>query len=136
MLQETGVQSQVESYQRLKKWYLILPCLTLSIIRYESRVKWSNPRNGVVHPLHLGVVAIEKGAFGLPLTTVVNFTYLERMIYSYKHRYVCMYVWIPQNTELILAKWLECSPMTQETGFNPRTSDTKESKNGAWYLFA
>ena len=28
-------------------WYLIPPCLTLSIIRYGSRVKWSNPRNGV-----------------------------------------------------------------------------------------
>ena len=25
------VQSQVMSYQRLKKWYLMLPCLTLSI---------------------------------------------------------------------------------------------------------
>ena len=25
------------------KWYLIPPCLTLSIIRYGSRVKWSNP---------------------------------------------------------------------------------------------
>ena len=24
-------------------------------------------------PLHLGVVAVEKGAFGLPLTTVANF---------------------------------------------------------------
>ena len=30
---EIWVQSQVESYQRLKKWYLMLPCLTLSIIR-------------------------------------------------------------------------------------------------------
>ena len=40
---ETGVQSQVESYQRLKMWYLIPPCLTLSIIRYLSKVKWSNP---------------------------------------------------------------------------------------------
>ena len=47
MAQETGVQSQFESYQRLKKWYLISPCLTLSIIRYVSRVKWSNPRKGV-----------------------------------------------------------------------------------------
>ena len=28
------------------------------------------------HPLHLGVVAIEKGAFELPSTTVVNFTFL------------------------------------------------------------
>ena len=27
-------------------------------------------------PLHLGVVAIEKGAFGLPSTMVANFTYL------------------------------------------------------------
>ena len=35
------------SYQRLKKWYLITPCLTLSIIRYWSRIKWSNPGKGV-----------------------------------------------------------------------------------------
>ena len=26
MAWETRVQSQVESYQRLKKWYLMLPC--------------------------------------------------------------------------------------------------------------
>ena len=51
--QETEVQSQVESYQRLKKWYLMLPCLTLSIIRYGSRIKWNNPRKGVVpFPTH------------------------------------------------------------------------------------
>ena len=47
MARETWVQSQVESYQRLKKWYLMPPCLTLSIIRYGSRVKWNNPRKGV-----------------------------------------------------------------------------------------
>ena len=47
-VQETGVQSQVESHQRLKKWHLMLLCLTLSIIKYGSRVKWSNPGNGVV----------------------------------------------------------------------------------------
>ena len=41
------VQYQVRSNQRLKKWYLIPPCLTLSIIRYVIRVKWSNPGNGV-----------------------------------------------------------------------------------------
>ena len=27
-----------------KKWYLMPPCLTLSLIRYRSRVKWSNLR--------------------------------------------------------------------------------------------
>ena len=40
---ETGVQSQVEFYQRLKKWYVMPPCLTLSIIWSGSRLKWSNP---------------------------------------------------------------------------------------------
>ena len=40
--QETWVQSQVASYQRLKKWYLIPPCLTLSIIRYVSKVSGAN----------------------------------------------------------------------------------------------
>ena len=29
--------------QRIKKWYLMPLCLTLSIIRYGSRVKWVNP---------------------------------------------------------------------------------------------
>ena len=68
---------QVKSYQRLKKkWYLMPPCLALSIIRYRSRVKWSNPGNGVVPSLHLSVVAIEKGAFGSSLTKVANFTFL------------------------------------------------------------
>ena len=32
---------------KTQKWYLIPPCLTLSIMRYRSRVKWSNPENGV-----------------------------------------------------------------------------------------
>ena len=45
---------------------LIPPCLTLSSIRYVSRVKWSNP----------GVVAIEKGAFWSLSTIVVSFTYM------------------------------------------------------------
>ena len=43
MVRETGVQSQVESYQRLKKWNL----MPHGIIRRESRVKWSNPEKGV-----------------------------------------------------------------------------------------
>ena len=32
---------------KTQKWYLIPPCLKLSIIWYVSRVKWSNPGNGV-----------------------------------------------------------------------------------------
>ena len=72
MFEETGVQFQVESYQRLKKWYLVLPSLTVIIIRYGSRVKW--PIQGMEkHPLlDLGVVAIEKGAFRSTSTKVAN----------------------------------------------------------------
>ena len=32
---------------KTKKWYLMPPCLTLSIMKYRSRVKWSNPGKGV-----------------------------------------------------------------------------------------
>ena len=32
---------------KTQKWYLMLPCLILSNIRYASRVKWSNPGKGV-----------------------------------------------------------------------------------------
>ena len=32
---------------RVLKWYLIVHCLTLSNIRYVSRVKWSNLGKGV-----------------------------------------------------------------------------------------
>ena len=34
-------------HTRLLKWYLIYSCLTLSNIRYVSRVKWRNPEKGV-----------------------------------------------------------------------------------------
>ena len=55
-----------------KKWYLIPPCLTLSDIK--GKVEQSKERSSTL-PLHLGVVAIEKGAFWLPSTTVANFLY-------------------------------------------------------------
>ena len=38
--------------------------------KVQTKGKWSNPEKGVVPTLHLSVVAIEKGAFELPSTTV------------------------------------------------------------------
>ena len=43
---------------------------------YGTRVKWRNTEKGVVPPTHIGVVSVEKGAFGSPSTTVTNFTYI------------------------------------------------------------
>ena len=90
MAQETWVQSLVESYQRLKKWYLMPPCLTHSIIRYGSRVKWSNPGKGVVpSPTHR-CCSYRKRAFGSLSTMVANFTFTYSIcavliLLSYNH---------------------------------------------------
>ena len=78
---ETLGSIQVELHLRLKKWYLLPPCLTLNIIGYGSNVRWCYPGNGVAPSL-----AIEKGAFGSPATTVANFTYLYMIkIQRYMH---------------------------------------------------
>ena len=76
MVRETGVQSQVATYQKLKKWYLIPPCLTLNIIRYGLSGKWGNPEKGVAPSPTPRLVAIEKGALGLLSTKVANLTFL------------------------------------------------------------
>ena len=43
-------------------------------VRIKGKVEQSRERSSAL-PLHLGVVAIEKGAFGSPSTTVTNFTF-------------------------------------------------------------
>ena len=48
------------------QWYKMPPCLTLSIIRYRSRVKWSNQGNRVAHSPTPWCCSYWKGAFGLP----------------------------------------------------------------------
>ena len=76
MVLETEVQSQVESYQRLNKWYLMTFWLTFGIIKYGS---WASgaTQGKESHPsLHLNVVAIEKGAFVSPSTMVSQLTYI------------------------------------------------------------
>ena len=85
MVRETGVQSQVESYRRLKKWYLILPCLTLSIIRYVSRVKWSNPRRGVAPSLTSRCSSYWKGSLRVALDYSRK-KYIYVYIYAYRVR--------------------------------------------------
>ena len=47
-------------------------------LRYRSRVKWSNLGNGEHLPLHLGIVAIEKGPFRSPSTKVTNFFLINK----------------------------------------------------------
>ena len=88
MIWETGVQSQVESYRRLKKWNLMLPCLALSIVRLGSRVKWRNPGKGVASSPTPRCSSYWKGSLGSPLTNVANLTIIvcKQMIPSLLNR--------------------------------------------------
>ena len=89
--------SQVESYQRLKKWYLMPPCLTLSIIRYGSRVKWSSTGKGVTpSPTHR-YRSYWKGSLRVILDCgVANFTFTYCLQY-----YLFECVQIPEESHRI-----------------------------------
>ena len=89
---ETWVQSQVESYQRLKKWYLMPPCLTLSIIRYGSRVRGAIQGKELCPPLTLWCSSYWKGSlwvahnYGWPTyLTKPNFSIFLSYIFSFNY---------------------------------------------------
>ena len=76
MVRETRVQSQVKSYQRLKK--MVRDAALLNPQHYKLWIKGKvNQFQGMeqLPPLHLGVVAIKKGALGSPSTKVANITF-------------------------------------------------------------
>ena len=76
MVEETWGQSQVRVIPKTLK--MVLDTSLLNTQQYKERIKGkvehSRERSSAL-PLHLGVVAIEKGAFWLPSTKVANFTY-------------------------------------------------------------
>ena len=74
MVRETGFQSPVESYQRFKKWYMMLPCLTQHY-KVRIKVKWSNQRNGVAPSPTLWCSSYWKGSL---LVTLDNFLFLSK----------------------------------------------------------
>ena len=92
MIWETVVQSQVESYQRLKKWYLIPPCLKLSIIRYGLLVKLSNQRKGVPPSPILWCSSYWKG------TLWVIIAYCHQLYFTYIYIYIYKYLWFEENS--------------------------------------
>ena len=61
-------------------------------VMIKGKVEQSRGRSSAL-PLHLGVVAIEKGAFGSPSTKFANFTYcsLTRIALALKNPRTLMY---------------------------------------------
>ena len=76
MVQESGFLIPGQVIPKTQK--MVLDATLLSTQHYKVKIKgkveqfweWSS-----APPLHLGVVAIEKGAFWSPSTTIANFTY-------------------------------------------------------------
>ena len=81
---ETWVQFQVESYQKLKKWYLIPPCLILSTRRCGSRVTLSNPEKGVAPSPTPWCSSYRKGSFRVTLDYGRQF-YFFNFTYAYTY---------------------------------------------------
>ena len=68
-----------------KKWYLMLPCLALSIIiRYVSRVKLSNPEKGVAPSPTPRCSSYWKGCLRVTLDYVKN-TFISFLKYLIDH---------------------------------------------------
>ena len=75
MAMETEVWFQVEPYQKLKKMVLGVALLNYQHykVRIKGKLKQSRETRSTLSQ-NDGMVAFEKGAFGLPSTTVTNFT--------------------------------------------------------------
>ena len=61
--------------QRLKKGLLMTPCLTLRILKYVSRVKWSNPGNGVAPSPTPRCSSYWKGSFPVALDNGLQYIF-------------------------------------------------------------
>ena len=91
MVQETGVQSQVESYPRHKK--RVLGAVLLNTLHYKVRIKGNIEQSG------WGTLP-EKGAFGSSSTTVFNFSFIYIYIYisvythTHTHTHIHIYIYI------------------------------------------
>ena len=97
MAKVTGVQSQVESNQKLKKWYLIPPCVTQHYkVWIKGKVQQS--REGVTPFPTLRCSRYWRGSLrdsGPPrLWLPTLLTYLLLYIYIYIHICLCVCVWV------------------------------------------
>ena len=111
--------------QKTQKWYLIPPCLTLSIIRYGSRVKWSNPGKGIAPSPTRWRSSHRKGSLRVTLEygrqlyllfyAGFSYAFVVVLFFHYTQGYLLWYSSVPQCIvcELLwwtyLQMWLSCT---------------------------
>ena len=111
MAQDTQVQSRVESYQRLKKWYLIPPWLTLKHYKVWIKGKVEQSRKGVVPSPTPWCSSYRKGSFRVTLDyghQLYFTTYLlaTRAIWRYSQdSHIDARAWHDQLTDRIRSSW-------------------------------
>ena len=74
-------------------------CLTLSNIRYVSRVKWSNPGKGVVPSPIPRCRSYWRG------NLLVALDYGRQLYFTYIYIYICLSTWYPKSYIYIMRKW-------------------------------
>ena len=82
---------------------MVLDAVLFNTKHYKVRIKGKEEQSkerSNTPPLHLGVVAIEKGPFGSPSTMVANFTYLESFVFDH-NTWNCLTMW----------KWMNLAPL-------------------------
>ena len=91
----TGDQGSISSkvLPKTQKWYSLPLCLTLSSIRYGSRVR-EIPEKECCPPPPLIVVAIEKGAFRSSRTTIDQLMYIFILLLVQREKKVNILEWI------------------------------------------
>ena len=86
-----------------------IPCLTLSIIRYVSRVKWSNPGKGVAPFPTPWCSSYGKGSFQVALNQgrqlYLHWYWLIYLLFEVSWSLQIFYVSLFENLRLSLLKW-------------------------------
>ena len=113
-----GVQGSIAGWVIPKTQKMVLDAAFLNTQHYKVRIKskveqtreWSSTL-----PQHLGVVAIEKRAFGLPSTMVANFTYIVYKYYFLKKLRKLSYTLYYSILLIILKVKIKIIPVTVKT---------------------
>ena len=106
----------------------MLPCLTLSIIKDESRVKWSNPGKGVVPSPTTWCSSYQKGAFRSPSTTVTNFTHLLTLGLKIQNLQ-SMHTYFTQKCKELVVKKKKKNLTLKETKLEKKKKKKKKKKH-------
>ena len=81
---------------------MVLDPALLNTQHYMVRIKGKVEQTRKIElrpPVHLGVVAMEKGAFGSPLTLVANFTYLYcfKLLFLFNNNHLIAHSYMVSN---------------------------------------